>query len=141
MTFEIIKAIFDVAKNLLGMKTELEKANREKRDRVSAYFADIGKLIEEVSASLKLKQYPHGSCAQLEDLANLMPKTLKGLLPEETILENYQKLYEVRKIEILFGQISHLKESEIPGKLTQLDEAAGKFKALATHLKVSSKDE
>lgn len=42
---------------------------------------------------------------------------------------------------MLFGQISHLKESEIPGKLVLLDEAAGKFKALAAHLKVSSKGE
>jgi hypothetical protein len=140
MTLDIIKAIIDVAKNMLGMKTELEKAKRNRRDRVSAYFSDIGKLIEEVSASLKLKQYPHGSCAQLETLASLMPKTLEGLLPEEVIRENYHKLCEVRKIEMLFGQISHLKESEIPSKLVQLDEAAGKFKALAAHLKVTSKD-
>ena len=139
MTFEIVKTIFDVAKSLFGLRTELEKAERDKRDRVAAYFLDIGKLIEEVSAKLKLKQYPHDSCAQLEALAKLMPETLKGLLPEKTVREIHEKLYPGHKIKLFFGQNSPLKPNEIPGKLVQLDEAAGTFKALAAHLKVSSK--
>src|SRR5687768_16596551 len=101
MVIDIIKTIFEVGKNLFGLRTELEKAKRDRRDRVAVYFSDIAKLIEEVSASLKLKRYPHGSCAELEELANQMPETLKDLLPEKVIQDNHQKLLEVHKIELL----------------------------------------
>src|ERR1043166_7965332 len=136
MTVDIVKAIFEVAKTLFGLKSEMEKGNREKRDRVSNYFSDLAKLIEEVSASLKLKKYPHGSCAQLETLAKLMTDTLKGLLKEDEINSNTEKLLEVYKIEQLFGEIHNLKPDKISKKLEELDKAAGYFRALAAHLKV-----
>ena len=137
---DIIKIIFEVAKSLFGLRTEIEKAARDKRDRAAEYFSDIAKLIEEVSASLKLKVYPHGSCAQLEALAREMDKSLAdSKLKEKDIQENQEKLLKVHEIELLFGEIYPLKDSEIPAKLKELDESAGIFRALAAHLKVSSK--
>jgi hypothetical protein len=133
---DIISTIWDVGKGLFGLRGELEKARRDRRDRAAQYFSDLGSLIETTSASLKVRIYPHGSCAQLEQLALLMPKTLKGLLDEKDIEKYQQKLLKVWEIEQLFGQLHSVPKRSIPKKLEKLDEAAGYFRALAAHLRV-----
>lgn len=135
---DIISTIWDVGKGLFGLRTEIEKARRDRRDRAAQYFSDIGSLIETTSASLKVRKYPHGSCAQLEQLALLMPKTLKGLLDSADVETFQKKLLQVWEIEQLFGQLSSVPKRSIPKKLQKLDEAAGYFRALAAHLRVVS---
>ncbi len=133
---DIIKALFDVGKGLFGMREQIGKARRDRRDRMSEYFSQLADLIETVSASLKLHKYPDGSCQQLYQLALLMKKTLKGLVePEEA--EGYQKkLLEIWEIERLFDQLNGLPDEKILKRLKKLDEAAGYFRAVAAHLRV-----
>jgi len=116
----------------------MEKARRDKRDRAAQYFSDLAALIETTSASLKVRKYPGGSCAELEKLAQLMPKTLKGIISQEDIIEYQTKLLMVWEIEQLFGQLEKIPKRSIPKKIAKLDEAAGFFRALAAHLRVAS---
>lgn len=133
---DIVGTIWEVGKGLFGMRGQLAKAARERKDRLAQYFTDLGLLIEQTSADLKVRKYPHGSCAQLHQLAQLMPETLKGLVDEGDVHELQAKLLQVWEIEQLFGQLQSVPDAALPKKLEKLDEAAGMFRALATHLKV-----
>lgn len=133
---DIAKTIWEVGKGIFGVRGELEKARRDRRDRLASYFSDLATLIESVSASLRANQYPHGSCAQLQTLAQLMAKTLKGLVDPEDARQYQEKLMKVWEIELLFGQIQGEPRAEVARRLAELDEAAGFFRATAAHLKV-----
>lgn len=135
---DIAKTLLDLAKGLFGLRGELEKARQDRRDRAAKYFSDIATLIEEVSAILRKKQYPSGKCMELEQLAYLMPETLKDILPDENIEAHKNKLLAVHEIELLFNDIQPLHARSVPKKLEKLDEAAGYFRALAAHLRVTS---
>lgn len=133
---EIAKAIWDVASGIFGARTEIAKARRDRRDRLANYFSELAGLIESVAASLRLNQYPHGSCAQLQGLGQLMEKTLKGLVPPEDAQRYQAELLRVWEIEQLFGQLQNMPEKDRSIRLNQLAEAAGYFRATAAHLRV-----
>jgi hypothetical protein len=133
---DIAKTILDVGKGLFGIRGELQKARRDRRDRLAAYFSDLAALIESVSASLKLNQYPHGSCAQLQTLAGLMQKTVQGLATPDEAKDYQAKLLRAWEIEQLFGQLQQKPQEFACRKLAELDEAAGYFRATAAHLRV-----
>lgn len=65
---------------MFGLRADIAKVNREKRDRAADYFSNIARLVEETNAQLEVRIYPYGSRAELEQLANLMPKTLRGII-------------------------------------------------------------
>ena len=133
---DIAKTIWEVGKGIFGFRGELQKARRDRRDRLASYFSDLASLIESVSASLRVNQYPHGSCAQLQALAQLMSKTLKGLVDADEARQYQDKLLQVWKIEQLFGQLQGLPKSQVSKRLVEMDEAAGFFRATAAHLRV-----
>lgn len=133
---DIVKAIWEVGKGIFGVRTELQKAQRDRRDRLANYFSDLANLIESVAASLRIRQYPHGSCAQLHTLAELMSETLKDLVDPVKADEYQKKLLQVWEIEKLFGEIQGMSEEKVGKRLTELDEAAGFFRATAAHLRV-----
>lgn len=133
---EIAKTVWEVGKGIFGVRGELQKARRDRRDRLAAYFSDLANLIESVSASLRVNQYPHGSCAQLQALAQLMSKTLEGLVDAKEAREYQDKLLRVWEIEQLFGQLQGMSKSKVSKRLAELDEAAGFFRATAAHLRV-----
>ena len=138
--FDIIKTILEVGKSLFGLRAEFEKISRDRRDRLVQYFSDIATLLEEVSALLRTGEYPHGKCAELGALADLMPQTLAGLLPDEDIQTNKDKLRAAHEVELLYSQLDPLMSEESQKRLVELDEAAGQFRALVAHLRVTSSD-
>jgi hypothetical protein len=133
---DIAKTIWDVGKGIFGIREELQKARRDRRDRLANYFSELAALIESVSASLRTNQYPHGSCAQLFTLAQLMSKTLKGLVEPEEARRFEEKLTRVWEVEQLFGELQRKPKTEVNKRLEELDEAAGFFRATAAHLRV-----
>lgn len=133
---EIVKTIWTLGKEIFAIRGELEKARRDRRDRLASYFSELAVLIETVSASLKIKKYPHGSCAQLHALAQLMQKTLRGLVSPEEARDFQDRLMRVWEIEQLFGQLERKRNSAVQKHLAELDEAAGYFRATAAHLRV-----
>lgn len=133
---DIVKTIWEVGKGIFGVRNELQKAQRDRRDRLANYFSDLANLIESVAASLRIRQYPHGSCAQLHTLAELMSETLKDLVDQVKADEYQKKLLQIWEIEKLFGEIQGMSEEKVGKRLTELDEAAGFFRATAAHLRV-----
>jgi hypothetical protein len=134
---DVAKTIWAVAKDLLGARAEMAKARRQRRDRAAEYFSNLARLIEETSAQLKKRKYPHGRCAELAKLANLMPRTLRGILSASEVQSHRKKLLAVHEIERLHSELLLLKDRSVERKLEKLDEAAGDFRALAAHLRVA----
>lgn len=132
----IAKTIWDVGKSIFGLRADLQRARRDRRGRLAKYFGELAELIESVSASLRMNQYPHGKCAQLETLARLMSKTVKGLVEPEEARRLQDKLLQVWEIERLFGELQGLSKTKAEKHLVTLDEAAGYFRATAAHLRV-----
>jgi len=133
---DIAKTLWDVGKGIFGIRGELQKARRERRDRLANYFSELAELIESVSASLRTNQYPHGSCAQLHTLAQLMSSTLQGLVKPREARTFQKKLMRVWEIEQLFGELQGKPKTRVNKRLVELDEAAGFFRATAAHLRV-----
>jgi ubiquinone biosynthesis protein UbiJ len=133
---EIGKTIWDVAKGLFELREGLQKAKRDRKDRLAAYFGELAALLESVAASLGVNQYPHGSCAQLHTLALLMEETLKGLVPPLKAKEFQAELLRVWEIELLFGQLQSEPDPIVKASLNELYQAAGFFRATAAHLRV-----
>jgi hypothetical protein len=136
---DIIKTIRDVGSRIFGLREKLAQAKREERDRAAKYFSDLAELIEDVAAQLRNRVYPGGSCAQMEQQAKLMPKTLKGILPDADLVAYRDKLLSVHAVEGLFDQLGALDDPARLAELKQLDEAAGYFRAVAAHLRVAAK--
>jgi hypothetical protein len=133
---EIAKSILEVAKGLFGLQGEFGKARRDRRQRLATYFADLASLIEEVSASLRINQYPHGSCAQLHALASMMKRTVKGIVADADAQAYQDKLMQVWQIEQLYSEFQSASAKRTQTDLNRLDEAAGYFRAVAAHLRV-----
>lgn len=134
---DIAKTLFDVAKGLFDLRGDLRKAARDRRDRIAEYFDALAGLVGAVASSLRQGQYPHGSCAQLEALAALMPETLEGLVDDNAARGYQEKLLEIRRIELLFGDLRSMPPDLAERKLVEIEEAAGYFLAIAMHLRAS----
>jgi hypothetical protein len=126
---DIARTLLELGKGLFGLRGELHKARRDRRERLAVYFSELAELIESVSASLRLNRYPHGSCAQLHTLASLMKKTVKGIVTEEEAQACQDRLMRVWEIEQLFADLQGLPEEKAAKKFATLDQAAGYFRA------------
>jgi len=134
---DIAKTIWEVAKGLLGYRSELKKAERDQRDRVADYFSGLAQLVEATSASLKERKYPSGSCSQLGVLVEMMPQTLAKLIPDTEVIHFQSELRRVHEIEKLFMELQSLSDEKVEERLRDLDEAAGYFRAITAHMRVS----
>ena len=117
---DIAKTILEVGKGLFGLRSDFGKTRRDRRGRLAAYFSDLAALVESVCASLREKKYPHGSCAQLQRLASMMKKTVKGIVPDQDAQEFQDKLMHVWEIEQLFGKLQTMPGAKAKKELTKL---------------------
>ena len=136
---EITAGLLGVAVEMLGLHASFTRAARDRRERAALYFADLAALVQQTSDQLRRNVYPHGSCAEMERLALLMPLTLQGLLTAEQIECYRDRLLSVHEIERAFGELQAMTPAQGGELLAQLDHAAGTFRALATHLRTASR--
>lgn len=135
--FDVAKTLWEIASGLFGLRDKFLRAKRDERDRAATYFSDIAELIEKVAVALDVRQYPSGSCAQLETLAQLMPQSLSGLLDASETVTYQKKLMAVHEIERLLAELNQDITSDAERKLKQLRDAVGFFRGLADHLRVA----
>lgn len=134
---EIVLGILKVASGLSNLIEKFRGIRRDRRDRAAQYFSDLAVLIEEASASLKIRKYPGGKCAQILAAAQSMPKVLGTVIGQSKANTFQKQLLEVHRIEQLHTDFSRLKDRTIAQRLQKLDEAAGIFRAMAADLRVS----
>lgn len=134
---DIIGTIIDAAAKLFGLRGELSKARKERKQEVADFLAAIGKNIEEVSASLKQGQYPHGGCQVLLTHSQMMEQAIGDLVGEVRAREIANQLREVWEIERLHAEMGAMSPPEKQRSLDALDQGAGLFSATADIVRVS----
>ncbi|MCA9732546.1 MAG: hypothetical protein H6696_20475 [Deferribacteres bacterium] len=134
----IAETIFNVAKELFGIFSSLDDKRLARTARAADYFASLAQTIEDTSAYLKKGQYPHGKCEELRFHAEKMTKTIGDLIGETEAEDYAGKVLQVWEIERMHYELSDIQnEAEKQEKLHKLDEAAGYFRGVAAHLRVS----
>ena len=134
----IAETLFNVGKELFGIFTKLDESRLTRTARVADYFSNLAQTIEDTSAYLKKGVYPHGECAELRFHADKMVSTIGDLIGNDKAQEYANKVLDVWEIERMHGELMSVSEAEKQEKLKVLDEAAGYFRGVSAHLRVSS---
>jgi hypothetical protein len=129
---DIFKTILDVAKALVGVSDQLRRANRERRQDMAQLFDAISSCLAAVSTEIRAGGVPHGRCAELEQYAQALPGVVAKELGDARAQELGQTLhsaYNVESVAVGLQQVTSAQEKE--PYLAEIEEASGKFRALA----------
>lgn len=135
---DIFKTILDVAKSLLGLSDQLRAADRQRRQAMADLFEKISGCLVAVSTEIRRGGVPHGRCGELEEYALSLPALLEKELGRDRaneLGEMLQSAYNVESVAINLQQLESAGEKE--PHLAQIEEAAGKFQALANLVQVA----
>ncbi|MDT7044304.1 hypothetical protein [Candidatus Nitronereus thalassa] len=135
--FGIAETIFNVAKELFEIFTNLDEGRLKRTAKISDYFSNLAQTIEDTRASLKKGEYPHGKCEELRFHAQNMKETIGDLIGQDKAEEYSDRVMQVWQIEGMHAQLGTANEQDKDKQLHILDEAAGYFRGVAAHLRVS----
>jgi len=133
----IIKDIIDVAKALFGVKENLAKANKQKRDEMADYFQAISVCLAGTYEKLSANEVPHGRCAELAAYAESMPKVIEGFVDENKAKELSDLLLRSHRVEGLWEEFNENPEKQ--KDLPVIAEASGIFLALSNSVRAGYK--
>ena len=131
----MIKDLWDIAQGLLGRKSSFDQAKRERKDRISEYFATIGNIIQEAADTFKKTEIPHGKCQQMLDQAQYFTEVVGDTIDKEKAEAFKIKLIESHEVELLASEI--LGQEDKSKNIAELEKIAGSFLSLATAIKAS----
>ena len=134
---DIFKTILEVARSLLGISDQLRAADQQRRQRMADLFEKISGCLVAVSTEIRTGGVPHGRCAELEHYAQALPALLEKELGPARATELGDMLhsaYNVESVAINLQAFEGVSEKE--PYLAQIEEAAGKFQALANLVQV-----
>jgi len=134
----IAETLYNVAKDLFGIFSKLDEARVQRKIRIADYFSNLAQTIEDTSAMLKKGIYPHGECAELRYHAEKMVDSIGDAIGQSAAQDYQDKVLAVWKIEGMFDELQEVVDTKKMEKLKTLDEAAGYFRGIAAHLRVSS---
>ena|ERR1051325_3662560 len=132
----MITDIVNIARTLFGLKGDLEKARRDRRDRIADYFDAISRTVAEVAASLRQREVPHGKCAEMRTYADQLVETVGDEIGQQKAEPLAEQLKDAHEVELLLSEVYGATDAE--EKLAQLEEASGLFKATATSIRAAA---
>ena len=125
----IIKDLWDIGQDLLGLSDKFKDAAKEKKEAASKLFLLIGGVLEDTYQKLLNKVYPRGNCQQLLIYGNELFYRTKDIIGEQKARELWDKIVAAHKVEQLYYE---LENTDIPkNELAFLEEASGFFNATA----------
>ena len=131
---EIVEGIRDVAKGILEIIPKLQSARRDRRLRIAVLMEQVSDCLVEVSAEIRTGRHPHGQCGQLIGFADQLPKMLGGTLGRRRAKALGEQMHSSYNVERLAMRLERIKNKE--PYLAKLEEASGKFRAVAQVLRV-----
>ena len=135
---DIFMTILDVAKSLLGMSEQLRNADRKRSAEMSKLFERISDCLVAVSTEIRAGGIPHGRCAELQQYSTTLPTLLKRDLGESRAQEIGNTLLSAYNVESVAMDLQKMvNDQDKEPYLAQLEEASGKFRALANIVRVS----
>lgn len=133
----IVDTLLGVGKALFGLRGELAKARKDRKETVAGFIGDIAETIDETAAALRRAEFPGGKCAELFAHSQQMETAIGDLIGPGKAGELAAQLQEIWEIERLFGELNADSPPERKRKLSVLDEAAGQFRATAAFVRAS----
>jgi len=128
--------ILSVANSLWNLRDQLNRARRDRRDRIAEYFASLSDCLGAVASSLREGDIPHGRCAEMEVYASKLPDTIGDVVGREEAADQARALAEAHNVEWLVADLGP-DEPERETRLADIERAAGIFTALATTMRAS----
>lgn len=134
---DIFKTILDVAKSLLGISDQLRNAERERRKDMAHLFEQISNCLVAVSTEIREGGVPHGRCQELQQYAAALPALIKKDSGESRAHELGDTLFSAYNVESVAMNLQKIADDqEKEPYLAQIEEASGKFRALANLVRV-----
>jgi hypothetical protein len=126
----VFKDILRTANSLLERSGLLSRAERERRVAMAELFEKISGCLTSVSSEIRAGRVPHGKCSEVLQYALALPdmKELSDAQAEE-LGRTLRSAYDAKGAAIGLKDISNAAEME--PYLKDIDEASGKFQALA----------
>jgi hypothetical protein len=128
----IIKDLWDVGQDLLGMSEKFKLADKQKKTSASALFNLIGDLLKDTHDKLENGIYPAGNCQQLLIYGNQIYDKTKEVIGDKEAKLISEKIVASYNVEQLFYELENSKISK--KELVALDEVSGFFRATANLL-------
>lgn len=125
----IIKDLWDIGKDLLGMSDKFKQAKKEKKEAAAKLFHLVADVLKDTYDKLSNKVYPGGNCQQLLVYGGELYERTKDIIGEDKARELSDKIIASHKVEQLYYELQNTNLSQ--DALLQLDEASGFFKATA----------
>ncbi len=130
----LAKNILDVAKILLGLSDQLRAAEKQRRLEMANLFESISSCLANVSGEIRVGNIPHGSCSELITYSEALPGFTDKELGDAKARELAETLRSAYNVEQMAMDL-HEKSDKEP-YLKEIEEASGKFSALANILRV-----
>ena len=108
----------------------------ERVQRITDYYNEIARTLDESAAILKQRVVPYGKCGELDSYAMNLPADIGDAIGVEQAHAFAQKLKESHEVESFGAQYFHLPQAEMDAIFSKLEEAAGYFRAAAKSLRV-----
>jgi hypothetical protein len=127
--FDIVENILKVAKGLMEVVKDLLSMRKDQRDRMATLLEQISECLIKTSSAIRVGTVPHGECGKLITYSEELPKLLMGHFDNAKAKELGDTLRSAYAVERLASDLATEKNKE--PSLAKLEEAAGKFLALA----------
>jgi len=131
---DVAKNILDILKSLLGLSDQLKAAERQRRADMAALFQNISNCLAATSGEIRAGGVPHGRCGELITYTQALPGVIDCEVGEVRARELGNMLHSAYSVEQLAMAIAGSPDKEV--YLAQLEEASGKFRALANLIQV-----
>lgn len=129
---DIFGTILDVARSLLGVSDQLRGADRQRRGDMAQLFDSISECLAAVSTEIRAGGVPHGRCAELSHYAQALPDLVAPQLGDARARELGETLFSAYNVEAVAIGLQEVEDqSEKEPYLAKIEEASGKFRALA----------
>lgn len=132
----IIEKILEVVGKLVGIKTDLEKADKDLRVKISDLFDQIADCLLRVANELSQRQVPHGACAEIKTYSVGIAVLISPVIGQTSAMEIADKLRDAHNVEELAAALQNAEDAE--REINKIREASGEMKAMANLLRVNS---
>ena len=130
------KRIHEVAHLLAQESHQLRHAEQQRRIDMGELFERISGCLTAVSSEIRQGRVPHGRCSELFEYAEALPDKIRKELGDDKADQLGRTLLSAHNVELVAAKLHQGLQAERGRCLAEIDQASGKFQALANLVKL-----